>query len=180
MVLRFERGRVRRLGVPSRASCVDGARPSEARQQGPSFFAFDHKLEYAEEFGLSVSQRRVGETVRRRWLQRAVDAFEGRAEPVLLKYDYPTRHGDLIETFLDIRRGSADLTNWKEYGFQHLSGSDVRSVRWCASNLLTACCWFRSGLAGRPNAHACCCVWTKRNQRDSVSFRIRIDATRRA
>jgi len=152
MVLRFERGRVRRLGVPSRASCVDGARPSEARQQGPSFFAFDHKLEYAEEFGLSVSQRRVGETVRRRWLQRAVDAFEGRAE----------------------------LTNWKEYGFQHLSGSDVRSVRWCASNLLTACCWFRSGLAGRPNAHACCCVWTKRNQRDSVSFRIRIDATRRA
>ena len=114
MVLRFERGRVRRLDAPPRSPCVDGTLPSSTRQQGPSFFAFDHKLWFPNELVLSPSERRAAEAVRRRWLRRAVDAFEGRADPVLLKFDFPTWHGDIIEKFLDIRHGSADLTYWDE------------------------------------------------------------------
>ena len=81
MVLRFERGRVRRLDAPPRSPCVDGTLPSSTRQQGPSFFAFDHKLWFPNELVLSPSERRAAEAVRRRWLRRAVDAFEG--EPTL-------------------------------------------------------------------------------------------------
>ncbi len=114
MVLRFQRGRVRRLGAPPRPLCVDGTLPSPTRQQGPSFFAFDHKLWFPNELVLSPSERRAAEAVRRRWLRRAVDAFEGRADGVLLKFDFPTWEGAIIETFLDIRHGSADLTYWDE------------------------------------------------------------------
>jgi len=86
-VFRFERGRVQRLRVPPRPPCVDGARPPESRQQGPSFFAFEHRFEWPNELVLSPLQRRAIEDVRRRRLRRAVDAFEGRADPVLLKFD---------------------------------------------------------------------------------------------
>lgn len=125
-VLRFERGRVQRLPVRVARPCEysiktdpvdgDGTLPPLARRSGPSFFLFDWHFENGWITGPSSTVMQT-EVVRRRWLQRAVDALEGRAEPVLLRFSSPTRHGDDVEQFLDVRRGRADLTIWQAPGF---------------------------------------------------------------
>jgi len=125
-VLRFERGRVPRVAVPSTRPCAysikedpvdgDGTLPPLARRNGPAFFPFDWTFEAGWTADLKPSALMGVEGVRRRWLQRAVDALEGRAAPVLLKFSFPTRHGALVEQFLDVRKGSADLTIWEAPG----------------------------------------------------------------